>query len=438
LPRLPSETAAVAVAIFICKELKMEFSFSQLDEKIQKSLEEMGFVEPTPIQKEAIPIALEGHDLVGQAQTGTGKTAAFGIPIVSGISPRERGVKAIVLTPTRELAIQVAHELSLIGKNKGVSAYPIYGGVSIERQINTLRRGRHQIIVGTPGRVKDLINRGVLRLDKVRYAVLDEADQMLDMGFIEDIEEILSKTPKKKQTLLFSATMPYEIRKLIGRYLKPDYKSVKVGKQLITPKVKQRLLFVRSEDKIKALEKLLKEHEGVSTIVFVKTKRDAADIERELQRRGIDARALHGDLTQRQREQVMRAFRDGRVKVLVATDVAARGLDIKGVGLVINYELPENPESYVHRIGRTGRAGQEGTAISLVAEPEKRRLYRIKGLKGVKPERFRVNTAKELKEELLKGSTERLPAFVKKLAKELIESRNPEEVVALLLQKVLR
>jgi ATP-dependent RNA helicase DeaD len=438
LPRLPSETAAVAVAIFICKELKMEFSFSQLDEKIQKSLEEMGFVEPTPIQKEAIPIALEGHDLVGQAQTGTGKTAAFGIPIVSGISPRERGVKAIVLTPTRELAIQVAHELSLIGKNKGVSAYPIYGGVSIERQINTLRRGRHQIIVGTPGRVKDLINRGVLRLDKVRYAVLDEADQMLDMGFIEDIEEILSKTPKKKQTLLFSATMPYEIRKLIGRYLKPDYKSVKVGKQLITPKVKQRLLFVRSEDKIKALEKLLKEHEGVSTIVFVKTKRDAADIERELQRRGIDAKALHGDLTQRQREQVMRAFRDGRVKVLVATDVAARGLDIKGVGLVINYELPENPESYVHRIGRTGRAGQEGTAISLVAEPEKRRLYRIKGLKGVKPERFRVNTAKELKEELLKGSTERLPAFVKKLAKELIESRNPEEVVALLLQKVLR
>ena len=426
------------MAIFICKELKMEFSFSQLDEKIQKSLEEMGFVEPTPIQKEAIPIALEGHDLVGQAQTGTGKTAAFGIPIVSGISPRERGVKAIVLTPTRELAIQVAHELSLIGKNKGVSAYPIYGGVSIERQINTLRRGRHQIIVGTPGRVKDLINRGVLRLDKVRYAVLDEADQMLDMGFIEDIEEILSKTPKKKQTLLFSATMPYEIRKLIGRYLKPDYKSVKVGKQLITPKVKQRLLFVRSEDKIKALEKLLKEHEGVSTIVFVKTKRDAADIERELQRRGIDARALHGDLTQRQREQVMRAFRDGRVKVLVATDVAARGLDIKGVGLVINYELPENPESYVHRIGRTGRAGQEGTAISLVAEPEKRRLYRIKGLKGVKPERFRVNTTKELKEELLKGSTERLPAFVKKLAKELIESRNPEEVVALLLQKVLR
>ncbi|WP_456435866.1 DEAD/DEAH box helicase [Thermovibrio ammonificans] len=415
----------------------MEFSFSQLDERIQKSLEEMGFVEPTPIQKEAIPLALEGHDLVGQAQTGTGKTAAFGIPLVSGISPRERGVKAIVLTPTRELAIQVAHELSLIGKNKGVSAFPIYGGVSIERQINALKRGRHQIIVGTPGRVKDLINRGVLRLDRVRYAVLDEADQMLDMGFIEDIEEILSKTPKEKQTLLFSATMPYEIRRLIGRYLKPDYKNVKVGKQLITPKVKQRIILVRSEDKIKALEKLLKEHEGVSTIVFVKTKRDAADIEKELQRRGINARAIHGDLSQRQREFVMRAFREGKVKVLVATDVAARGIDIKDVGLVINYELPENPESYVHRIGRTGRAGREGLAISLVAEPEKRRLYRIKGLKGVRPERFRVNTVKELKKELLEADATSLPPYVKRLASELLSERSPEELVAVLLSKLL-
>ena len=189
----------------------MEFSFDQLDERVQKSLEEMGFESPTPIQKEAIPVALKGEDIVGQAQTGTGKTAAFGIPIVEGISPRERGVKAIILTPTRELAIQVAHEISLIGKNKGVSAYPIYGGVSIERQANILRRGRNQVIVGTPGRVKDLINRGILKLDRVRYAVLDEADQMLDMGFIEDIEEILSKTPKEKQTMLFSATMPYEI-----------------------------------------------------------------------------------------------------------------------------------------------------------------------------------------------------------------------------------
>ncbi len=415
-----------------------EFSFKQLDEKIQKSLEEMGFEEPTPIQKEAIPIALRGEDIVGQAQTGTGKTAAFGLPIVERISPRERGVKALILTPTRELAIQVAHEISLMGKHKGVSAYPIYGGVSIDRQASILRRGRHQVIVGTPGRIKDLINRGILKLDRVRFAVLDEADQMLDMGFIEDIEEILGKTPKDKQTMLFSATMPYEIRKLIDNYLKPGYKTVRVGKQLITPKVKQRILLVRSEDKLKALEKLLREHKDTSTIVFVKTKRDAADIERELQRRGIDARAIHGDLSQRQRETVMRLFKEGKIKVLVATDVAARGIDIKDVGLVINYELPENPESYVHRIGRTGRAGKEGTAISLVAESEKRRMYRIKGLKGIRPERFRLNDEKELKERLARKSLDRVPERVKKLAVQLLKERDPQELVALLVDELLK
>ncbi|WP_456342062.1 DEAD/DEAH box helicase [Thermovibrio sp.] len=414
-----------------------EFSFKQLDERIQKSLEEMGFEEPTPIQKEAIPIALRGEDLVGQAQTGTGKTAAFGLPIVERISPRERGVKALILTPTRELAIQVAHEISLMGKHKGVSAYPIYGGVSIDRQASILRRGRHQIIVGTPGRIKDLINRGILKLDRVRFAVLDEADQMLDMGFIEDIEEILGKTPQDKQTMLFSATMPYEIRKLIDNYLRPGYKTVKVGKQLITPKVKQRILLVRSEDKLKALEKILKENRDTSTIVFVKTKRDAADIERELQKRGINARAIHGDLSQRQRETVMKLFKEGKVKVLVATDVAARGIDIKDVGLVINYELPENPESYVHRIGRTGRAGKEGTAISLVAESEKRRMYRIKGLKGIRPERFRVNDLKELKERLERKSPERVPERVRKFAKELLSERDAEELVSLLIDELL-
>ena len=416
----------------------MEFTFRELDEKVQKALEEMGFEEPTPIQKEAIPLALKGEDLVGQAQTGTGKTAAFGLPIVEKISPRERGVKAIILTPTRELAIQVAHEISLMGKYKGVSAYPIYGGVSIERQSNILRKGRHQIIVGTPGRVKDLINRGILRLDRVRFAVLDEADQMLDMGFIEDIEEILSKTPKEKQTMLFSATMPYEIRKLIDNYLKPGYKTVKVGKQLITPKVRQRILLVRSQDKLKALEKLLKEYEGTSTIVFVKTKRDAAEVEKELQKRGINARAIHGDLSQRQRETVMKLFKEGKVKVLVATDVAARGIDIKDVGLVINYELPENPESYVHRIGRTGRAGREGTAISLVSEGERRRIYRIKGLKNVKQERFRVNDLKELKERISSVELERVPERVRKFAKELLQEKEPEELVSVLLNELLR
>ncbi|WP_041737468.1 DEAD/DEAH box helicase [Desulfurobacterium thermolithotrophum] len=415
----------------------MEFTFNQLDLKVQKSLEEMGFESPTPIQKEAIPLALEGYDIVGQAQTGTGKTAAFGIPIIENINSRERGVKAIVLTPTRELAIQVAHELSLIGKNKGVSAYPIYGGVSIERQANILKRGRNQIVVGTPGRVKDLISRGLLKLDRVRFAVLDEADQMLDMGFIEDIEEILSKTPREKQTLLFSATMPYEIRKLIDNYLKSGYKTIKVGKNLITPKVHQRIIFVKSEDKLKALEKLLKEHQGTSTIVFVKTKRDAAEIEKELQKRSINARAIHGDLSQRQRENVMKAFKEGKVKTLVATDVAARGIDIKDVGLVINYELPENPESYVHRIGRTGRAGREGTAISLVADNEKRRIYRIKGLKHIKPEKFKANDLRDLKQDLLSADVGKVSEKIRKVAKELLRERDPEEVISLLIAKLI-
>ena len=277
-----------------------------------------------------------------------------------------------------------------------------------------------------------------MRLDSVRFAVLDEADQMLDMGFIEDIEEILSKTPKEKQTMLFSATMPYEIRKLIDNYLKPGYKTVKVGKQLITPKVRQRILLVRSQDKLKALEKLLKEYEGTSTIVFVKTKRDAAEVEKELQKRGINARAIHGDLSQRQRETVMKLFKEGKVKVLVATDVAARGIDIKDVGLVINYELPENPESYVHRIGRTGRAGREGTAISLVSEGERRRIYRIKGLKNVKQERFRVNDLKELKERISSVELERVPERVRKFAKELLQEKEPEELVSVLLNELLR
>ena len=416
----------------------MEFSFSQLSPETQKSLEEMGFMEPTPIQKEAIPVALEGQDIVGQAQTGTGKTAAFGIPLVEKLSPKERGVKAIILTPTRELAIQVAHEISLIGKNKGISAYPIYGGVSIERQISTLKRGRNQVIVGTPGRIKDLINRGVLNLKNVKFAVLDEADQMLDMGFIEDIEDILSETPKSKQTMLFSATMPYEIRRLIDRYLKKGYKTIKVGKQLVTPKVKQKIIFVRNEDRLKALEKILKEYKGVPAIVFVKTKRDAAEVEKKLQERGINAKAIHGDISQRQREFVMNSFRKGRTDVLVATDVAARGIDIKDVGLVVNYELPENPESYVHRIGRTGRAGKEGTAISLVTDSEKRRMYKIKSLKGVRGTKFKHNTLKEIEKEIVNADTSRVPKELKSLAQKLAKEKNPEEVIAYLLSRLAR
>ncbi len=431
---VPSETAAVPWHLL---RKDMEFTFDNLDPKIKKSLERMGFEKPTPIQEKALPVALEGKDLVGQAQTGTGKTAAFGIPLVNGISSRERGVKAIVLTPTRELAIQVAHEISLIGKDKHISAYPIYGGVSIEKQANILKKGMAQIVVGTPGRVKDLIERRILKLDKIRFAVLDEADQMLDMGFIEDIEAILSKTPKDKQTMLFSATMPSGILKLIRSYLKTGYQIVKVGKTVITPQVNQKLVFVRRNEKFKALLKILRDIGNASVLIFVKTKKDAAEIGAKLVQKGINAKAIHGDLTQRQREYVMNAFRHGKVKVLVATDVAARGIDIKNIGFVINYELPENPDIYIHRIGRTGRAGTEGTAISLVSDAEKRRMYRIKSLKNIRGEKFVANNEKEIESEVLSVKPERIPPKVRKIARELISKRTASDLVEILLYKLL-
>ncbi|WP_297445680.1 DEAD/DEAH box helicase [Desulfurobacterium sp.] len=412
----------------------MAFSFENLSKDIQASLKDMGFKEPTPIQKEAIPVAMEGCDIVGQAQTGTGKTAAFGIPIIERLN-RPKGVKALILVPTRELAIQVSGELSSIGKRRKIGIYPIYGGVPIGRQISLLNKGRCNVIVGTPGRVKDLIDRGVLDLSNVEIVVLDEADQMLDMGFIEDIEYILKKTPIERQTMLFSATLPNEIKKLISRYLKSSYKTVKVGKSVITPKVNQKILFVKSDDRLKALIKLLKENRNETTIVFVKTRRDAADLERRLQEKGIDAKAIHGNLTQRQRENVMNAFRKGKVRVLVATDVAARGIDVKDVGMVINYELPENPEIYVHRIGRTGRAGREGIAISLVADSEKNRLYRIKGLSRVRKEKFKGITVEDLKREI--HSARIKPLYVK-MAKDLLKNREEEtKIVAFLLEKLL-
>ncbi|WP_457568642.1 DEAD/DEAH box helicase [Desulfurobacterium sp.] len=412
----------------------MAFSFQNLSKDIQLSLKEMGFKEPTPIQKEAIPIAMEGRDLVGQAQTGTGKTAAFGIPIIEKLN-RTKGVKALILVPTRELAVQVSEELSSIARRRKLGIYPIYGGVSIGRQISLLKKGRCNVVVGTPGRIKDLIDRKVLDLSEVEVVVLDEADQMLDMGFIEDIEYILKKTPVERQTMLFSATLPDEIKKLISRYLKSSYKTVKVGKSLITPKVNQKILFVKSDDRLKALTKLLKENKNETTIVFVKTRRDAAELENRLQEKGINAKAIHGNLTQRQRENVMNAFRKGRIRVLVATDVAARGIDVKDVGMVINYELPENPEIYVHRIGRTGRAGREGVAISLVTDNEKNRMYRIKGLNRVKKEKFKGITVEELKKEISKT---RVKPVYAKMAKELLnDEKSPAEVVGYLLEKLL-
>ncbi len=312
---------------------------------------------------------MTGRDLIGQAQTGTGKTAAFGIPLISKIDPSEERVVALVMTPTRELAIQVAEEIGKLTRFKGVRSLPIYGGQDIGRQIRALKK-HPQIIIGTPGRLLDHINRKTIRLNDVQTVVLDEADEMLDMGFMEDITSILSLVPEERQTMLFSATMPPNIQKLANQFLRdPEHVSV-MPKQVSAPLIEQAYIEVPERVKFDALSRLLDMESPELAIVFGRTKRRVDELSEALQKRGYSADGLHGDLSQNQRDNVMRKFRDGSIDVLVATDVAARGLDVSGVTHVINFDLPQDPESYVHRIGRTGRAGKEGSAWSFVTPRE--------------------------------------------------------------------
>ncbi|MFC4812292.1 DEAD/DEAH box helicase [Paenibacillus sp. GCM10023250] len=340
-----------------------------LEPKVLQAITELGFEESTPIQSKAIPIALTGSDLIGQAQTGTGKTAAFGIPLVNKIPVTEDRIVALIMTPTRELAIQVSEEIGKLTRYKGLRSLPIYGGQEIGRQIRALKK-RPQIIIGTPGRLLDHINRKTIRLDDVQTVILDEADEMLDMGFMEDITSILSLVPDNRQTMLFSATMPPNIRRLADQFLKePQHVSV-IPTQVSAPTIDQAYIEVHERQKFDALSRLLDMESPELAIIFGRTKRRVDELSEALQKRGYSADGLHGDLSQNQRDAVMRKFRDGSIDVLVATDVAARGLDVSGVSHVINFDLPQDPESYVHRIGRTGRAGKEGTAWSFVTPRE--------------------------------------------------------------------
>ncbi|MEN3028131.1 MAG: DEAD/DEAH box helicase [Aquificaceae bacterium] len=359
----------------------MDFDFSQLSPNLQRALKDMGFEKPTPIQKESIPLALKGYDLMGQAATGTGKTAAFGIPIIEG-TKREDGTTALIMAPTRELALQVKEQLFQLSKYKGLRVYSFYGGTPVQKDLELLWKTTPNIVVGTPGRIKDLMMRGLFNLDGLRFFVLDEADRMLDMGFIEDIEWIIAQLPKERQTFLFSATIGKEVEELAKRHLRKDYKFVRVITEELKPKIEERLIKLSSAgQKLSELEKILREHLLEKIIVFVKTKKDAREITDELKRRGFHVVSLHGDMTQRQRENSLKLFREGKVKIVVATDVASRGLDIKGVSLVINYHIPEDPEVYIHRIGRTGRIGAYGKAYSLISPEDTRALWRIKKLK---------------------------------------------------------
>ncbi|HIO42339.1 MAG TPA: DEAD/DEAH box helicase [Aquifex sp.] len=359
------------------------FNDFKLSEETLKAIREKGFEKPTPIQEKAIPVLLEGKDLVGQAQTGTGKTAAFGIPVVERVNPKEGTIQALILVPTRELAIQVAKEIKDLGKHRRVKVLAVYGGKPIFGQIDLLKRIRPQVVVGTPGRVKDLIERGILDLSKVKVFVLDEADRMLDMGFIEDIEFIFSQTPEEKQTLLFSATLPPEIRDVIRRFLKEDHAEVRIEPEKPTvEKIRQKIYRVGDRKLFETFLAKLEETPFRKGIVFTQTKREADWLADRLKEAGFNAEAIHGDYSQNRREWVLRNFRKGNIDLLVATDVAARGLDIKGLDAVFNYRLPQDAESYIHRIGRTGRAGKEGLALSFSSDAEDDRLQRVKKLAG--------------------------------------------------------
>ena len=361
-------------------ERLQSFGDSQLSKQVLQALSEMGFEEPSPIQKEAIPVALEDLDIIGQAQTGTGKTAAFGIPITEKVNPKFQAVQALIVTPTRELAIQVAVVIAKIGQYRHVKPLPIYGGQPIDRQIRALRMG-YQVVVGTPGRLLDHLNRGTLRLQHVKIVVLDEADEMLDMGFIEDIESLLNEVPAEgRQVMLFSATMPQGIRKLAQTYMK-NPRSVSVSRdELTVPQIEQVFYETMESIKVDALCRIIDMEDIGQGIIFCRTKRGVDELVVALEARGYFADALHGDLSQQQRDRVMKRFRDGKSELLVATDVAARGLDINNVTHVINFDIPQDPVSYVHRIGRTGRVGRKGVAITLIAPKEYRQLRLIENL----------------------------------------------------------
>ena len=354
-----------------------KFEELQLDDRIIRAITEMGFEEASPIQAQAIPVVLEGRDMIGQAQTGTGKTAAFGLPLLQKVDPKVKKLQAVVLLPTRELAIQVAEELRRFAKfMHGIKVLPVYGGQDIVRQIRALKDGT-QIVVGTPGRVMDHMRRKTVKMDHVHTVVLDEADEMLNMGFLEDMETILSQLPEERQTLMFSATMPQAIADIAKKFQKDPVTVRVIKKELTVPKVTQYYYEVKPKNKVEVMCRLLDMYSPKLSIVFCNTKRQVDELVQALQGRGYFAEGLHGDLKQVQRDRVMESFRNGRTDILIATDVAARGIDVGNVEAVFNYDIPQDDEYYVHRIGRTGRAGREGKAFSLVVGKE---VYKLRDI----------------------------------------------------------
>jgi ATP-dependent RNA helicase DeaD len=372
-----------------------EFSQLGLQPQLVQAVSDLGYVTPTPIQAEIIPLMLAGHDVIGQAQTGTGKTAAFMLPILQNLEQDQQKIQALVIAPTRELSVQVAKTVNEFGKYLNVRVLAVYGGQPYSPQINRLRQGV-DIVAGTPGRLKDLINKKVLDLSYVKSIVLDEADEMLSMGFIEDIEEILSAIPSEHHTALFSATISPRISGIAKKYMNsPQSISIK-SEHLIVDTIEHRYYVVNREDKTAALTRIVEMENITRAMIFARTRSNTTDLANDLIARGFPAEALNGDLNQQTREQVLNRFRHNQINILVATDVAARGLDIDDISHVFNYDLPEDPELYVHRVGRTGRAGKTGIAVSLITARERWHLGRIEGFTKQPVTRMQIPTVEAI------------------------------------------
>lgn len=424
--------------------MTIDFKSLGLSETCIEHLSQLGFEEPTEIQAQAIPQLLEGRDVVGQSQTGTGKTAAYSLPLLEQIEVSQLGVQALILTPTRELAQQVAQAIEDFRVDRKIKILTVCGGQSIERQIRSLERGI-QIVVGTPGRIIDLLDRKKLKLDNLSWIVLDEADEMLSMGFIDDVKKILKQAPVERRTACFSATMPPAIKELINNFLQSPV-TVKVQDQKAAPsKIEQQVYLVpRSWSKVQILQPILELENLESAIIFVRTKKTAAELCQKLQECGHNVYEYHGNLSQSQRERLVQRFREGKIRLVVATDIAARGLDVENLTHVINYDLPDNTETYIHRIGRTGRAGKSGKAISLVQPIERRLLRSIEKRVRQKlevceiPSRAEVeaNRIEKLQEEIKETlAGERMASFLP-IVRELSPEYDPQAIAAAALQMI--
>ena len=420
---------------------KATFADLGLSESVLKAIQAKGFEEPTSIQALTIPVMLAGDvNIIAQAQTGTGKTAAFGLPLIDTIDATAKHVQALILCPTRELAIQVAEEINSLKGSSPLDIVPIYGGQSIDQQLRRLRRGV-QIVVGTPGRVIDHLKRKTLKLDQIEHMILDEADEMLNMGFVEDMEEIFQHTNPDKRTLLFSATMPKRILSLAGKYMK-GHKLIAAKKETLTSNLTEQIYFeVKASEKFEALSRIVDIEEDFYGLVFCRTKSDVDMVASRLVDRGYDSDAIHGDISQQQRERTLAKFRSKKINILVATDVAARGIDVNNLTHVINYSLPHDPEAYVHRIGRTGRAGNEGTAITFITPSEYRRLMFIQRAAKADIKKAKVPEIKDIIKAKKRKIHSDLTAILEgqidekfyNWAKKLLDENNPTQIMAALL-----